>query len=65
MTKKHFESIAAILRENDHVEDVIRNLSYYLSVVNPRFDRNRFDRAANINRFAGRSTRSWVEAKYR
>ena len=51
MTKKHFESIANILRENDHVEDVIRNLSYYFSVVNPRFDGNRFDKACNINRF--------------
>lgn len=63
MTRKHFQAIASILRDNlhaypetaeDHAENyrvraIAADLSSYLRGQNPRFDRDRFLEAAGCN----------------
>jgi hypothetical protein len=48
MTKRHFEVIAEILRSHNASYDLAASFATYLQKENPRFDPNRFMRAAGI-----------------
>jgi hypothetical protein len=47
MTKKHYEAIAKVLRENDNKYDIVHALVDAFAADNPRFDPGRFLAAAN------------------
>lgn len=46
MTRRHFESIAAALKEDGASEEQARKWAQRLAQTNPRFDKGRFMRAA-------------------
>ena len=46
MTKKHFIEIAEILRRHDADTQLIKALASYFKQTNPRFDAERFRKAA-------------------
>lgn len=65
MTKKHFERLAAILKNEvelagelriaqdevfDHLDNVGRAIATFAQEENPRFDRDRFLRAAGLTK---------------
>ena len=45
MTKKHFEAIAAILREHNDKASIINALAFEFAKFNPNFDAERFVKA--------------------
>ncbi len=45
MTKKHFEAIAKILRDNDADPTLVYELAQYFATTNHNFDAERFVKA--------------------
>ena len=48
MTKKHFEAIAEILANSIDRLDAIHKLSIYFTLINNKFDANKFRKACGV-----------------